>query len=70
MKYAARFGLSSALLALVIAGAVAGCGSSGSNPTGAAGTSGQARPYSLSFLRKVARWMPSSAAARLWLPSQ
>ena len=27
-------------------------------------------PYSRSFLRSVARWMPSIAAARLWLPSQ
>src|SRR5690606_19093561 len=31
---------------------------------------GQPIPYSRSFLRKVARWMPSIAAARLWLPSQ
>ncbi|KLD74794.1 hypothetical protein Y886_30640 [Xanthomonas hyacinthi DSM 19077] len=29
-----------------------------------------ANPYSFSFLRSVARWMPSIAAARLWLPSQ
>jgi hypothetical protein len=42
MKYAARSVLSSALLALVVASAVAGCGSSGSNTTGAAGTTGQA----------------------------
>ena len=38
--------------------------------TGRARGRAQANPYSLSFLRKVARWMPSIAAARLWLPSQ
>jgi hypothetical protein len=30
---------------------------------------GNYNPYCLSFLRKVARLMPSVAAARLWLPS-
>jgi membrane protein YqaA with SNARE-associated domain len=30
----------------------------------------QASPYSRSLRRSVARWMPSIAAARLWLPSQ